>query len=234
MQEILEFRKEREKYWLIPNKILREINSFHHGMFESYLQIVEYKFITKFEIQNLDFKIKKKKNRNVVWAQSHSAHLALLLRGPSSIRVYHPGSYHWSLGSTVSATQHLRHPPRHGHHYHWHVSHRSFLRWLCLFGWLAGRGSQLFPLQRTPRTAVLPWSSRHRCGGCCTRWRYLRINPRIPFPDHVCALALFYHPRETPVGTSLRTVKGGGCYCTCSSPVKQIGARGWPMTFVAP
>ena len=29
-------------------------------MFESYLQTVEYKFITKFEIQNLDFKIKKK------------------------------------------------------------------------------------------------------------------------------------------------------------------------------
>jgi hypothetical protein len=29
-------------------------------MFESYLQTVEYKFVTKFEIQNLDFKIKKK------------------------------------------------------------------------------------------------------------------------------------------------------------------------------
>jgi hypothetical protein len=33
-------------------------------MFESYLQIVEYKFVTKFEIQNLDFKIKKTKQKN--------------------------------------------------------------------------------------------------------------------------------------------------------------------------
>jgi hypothetical protein len=29
-------------------------------------------------------------------------------------------------------------------------------------------------------------------GGCCARWRYMRINPRIPFPDRVCALALFH------------------------------------------
>jgi hypothetical protein len=71
-------------------------------------------------------------------------------------------------------------------------------------------------------------------GCCCTRWCYLRINPRIPFPDHVCALALFHHPRESPVGASLRTVKGGGRCFTRSSPVKQIGARGWPTTFAAP
>jgi hypothetical protein len=32
-------------------------------MFESYLQIVEYKFVTKFEIQNLDFKIKRKQKQ---------------------------------------------------------------------------------------------------------------------------------------------------------------------------
>jgi hypothetical protein len=63
LKEILGFRKEREKYWPIPNKILREINSFQHGMFESHLQIVEYKFITKFEIQNLDFKIKRKQKK---------------------------------------------------------------------------------------------------------------------------------------------------------------------------
>jgi hypothetical protein len=62
-KRFLEFRKEREKYWPIPNKILREINSFHHDMFESYLQIVEYKFVTKFEIQNLDFKIKRKQKQ---------------------------------------------------------------------------------------------------------------------------------------------------------------------------
>jgi hypothetical protein len=78
---MLEFRKEREKYWPIPNKILREINSFHHGMFESNPQIVEYKFGTKFEIQNLDFKIKrkqkqkKKKKGNPNWASvTNSAH----------------------------------------------------------------------------------------------------------------------------------------------------------------
>ena len=29
-------------------------------------------------------------------------------------------------------------------------------------------------------------------GGCCARWRHLRINPRIPLPDRVCALALFH------------------------------------------
>jgi hypothetical protein len=34
-------------------------------MFESYLQIFEYNFVTKFEIQNLDFKIKRKQNRKI-------------------------------------------------------------------------------------------------------------------------------------------------------------------------
>jgi hypothetical protein len=34
-------------------------------MFESYLQIVEYKFVTKFEIQNLAFKLKRKQNRKI-------------------------------------------------------------------------------------------------------------------------------------------------------------------------
>jgi hypothetical protein len=73
-KRFLEFRKESEKYWPIPNKILREINSFHPGMFESYLQIVEYKSVTKFEIQNLDFKIKRKqkqkKNKNKIKKQT--------------------------------------------------------------------------------------------------------------------------------------------------------------------
>ena len=32
-------------------------------MIESHLQIVEYKFVTKFEIQNLDFKIKRKQKQ---------------------------------------------------------------------------------------------------------------------------------------------------------------------------
>ena len=32
-------------------------------MIESYLKIVEYKFVTKFEIQNLDFKIKRKQKQ---------------------------------------------------------------------------------------------------------------------------------------------------------------------------
>ena len=32
-------------------------------MFESHLQIVEYKFVTKFYIQNLDFKIKRKQKQ---------------------------------------------------------------------------------------------------------------------------------------------------------------------------
>jgi hypothetical protein len=32
-------------------------------MFESHLQIVEYKFVTKFYIQNLDFKIKRKQKK---------------------------------------------------------------------------------------------------------------------------------------------------------------------------
>ena len=51
-------------------------------MIESYLKIVEYKFVTKFEIQNLDFKIKrkekekkKKKKGNPNWASiTNSAH----------------------------------------------------------------------------------------------------------------------------------------------------------------
>jgi hypothetical protein len=61
-------------------------------------------------------------------------------------------------------------------------------------------------------------------------------NDRAPtrLKDHVCALALFHHPRKSPVGALLRTVKGGGRCCTRSSPVKQIGARGWPTTFAAP
>ena len=75
-------------------------------MFESYLQIVEYKFITKFEIQNLDFKIKKKKKQKK----------REMARGPNAARIGPVITARPILSSTARATltwgTHRSVPPR--------------------------------------------------------------------------------------------------------------------------